>query len=329
MKTRGLRTGLRLTELGFGAAQIGNLYSAVSDEAAEAAVDAAWKLGVRYFDTAPHYGLGLSERRLGRALAKYPRDEFVLSTKVGRLLVDSSETASEQDSQGFAVPADRTRQWDFSRDGVMRSIESSLERTGLGRIDIAYLHDPDEHWEQASTTGVAALTELRDQGIIGAFGAGMNQAQMLERFVTRCDADVVMCASRFTLLEQGALDGLLPAAQERGVSVVAAAVYNSGLLSRDTVPDDAKYDYGDAPASVVARAREIAAVCAEHGVSLPAAAMQFALRHPSVVSVVAGIRTAEQATSSIERLTAPIPEALWSDLDARALTRPFPKGEIA
>ncbi|WP_062209174.1 aldo/keto reductase [Demequina oxidasica] len=329
MKTRALRTGLELTEFGFGAAQIGNLYTAVSDEAAEAAVNTAWESGVRYFDTAPHYGLGLSERRLGRALAKYPRDEFVLSTKVGRLLEETPENAGEMDNDAYAVRAERRRVWDFSRDGVRRSIEASLERTGLGHFDIVYLHDPDQHWEVASATGAPALAELRDEGVINAFGAGMNQSEMLERFIRECDADVVMCASRFTLLEQGALDDVLPAAQEHGASVVAAAPYNTGLLSRDVVPDQAKYDYGDAPAEQVQRAREIATVCASHGVSLPAAAVQFALRHPSIVSVVAGVRTVSQATSSIQRLTAPIPEELWRDLNSLGLTRYYPEEDPA
>jgi D-threo-aldose 1-dehydrogenase len=329
MKTRALRTGLQLSEFGFGAAQIGNLYTAVSDEEAERAVDTAWDLGVRYFDTAPHYGLGLSERRLGRALAKYPRDEFVLSTKVGRILVDSPETAQDMDPDFYMVRAERRREWDFSRDGILRSIDDSLERTGLGRIDIVYMHDPEQHWESASTTGAQTLADLRGQGVINAFGAGMNESAMLENFVRRCDADVVMCASRFTLLEQGALDDLLPAVEEHGVSVVAAAPYNTGLLSRDVVPDSAKYDYGDAPRELVNRAREIAQICASHGVSLPAAAVQFALRHPSIVSVVAGVRTSAQSTSSIERLTAPIPEALWSDLNSQGLTRYVPEGGFA
>lgn len=210
------RPQLRLTELGFGAAQGGNLYRTTTDEEFTSAVDAAWEAGVRYFDTAPHYGLGLSERRLGAALRQRPRDEYVVSTKVGRLLVPSPQDAHLRDSDGFDVPATHRRVWDFSRDGVLRSIEASLDRTGLDRIDIVYLHDPDDHWEQAAHEAVPALIDLRDQGVVGAIGAGMNQSAMLARFVRETDVDVMMCAGRFTLLEQGAAADLLPAAENRG-----------------------------------------------------------------------------------------------------------------
>ena len=258
LRTRALRTGTPLTELGFGAAQLGNLFRETTDAASNAAVEAALGDGLRYFDTAPHYGLGLSERRLGAALASTPRDAVVLSSKVGRLLVDSPETADRLDDDGFVVPASTRRVWDFSRDGILRSVESSLARLGTDRLDIAYLHDPDDHWEAASTTGIAALTELRDQGVVRNIGAGMNQAAMLAEFVRRCDVDVVMVAGRFTLLDSSALDELLPLAAERGVGVVAAAVYNSGLLSSETVDPSAHFDYGTAPRSVVDRAARIA-----------------------------------------------------------------------
>jgi D-threo-aldose 1-dehydrogenase len=309
---------MALSELGFGAAQFGNLNRETSDEASTAAVDAAWDAGVRYFDTAPHYGVGLSERRLGAALAGRPRDEFVLSTKVGRLLVPTPERAAagELDDSGFLAPATHRREWDFSRDGIRRSLEQSLERLGLDRVDIVYLHDPDDFWDAASTTGIGALQELRDEGVIRAIGAGMNQSAMLAEFVRRCDVDIVMVAGRYTLLDRSAAADLLPLAAERGVAVVAAAVYNSGLLSRAEVPADARYDYDTAPPEVVSRARAMAAVCAEHGASLPEAAMQFALRHPAVTSVVVGTRTAEQVRSSVDRYSAPLAEELWADLDA-------------
>jgi len=319
VRRRALPDGTPITELGLGAAQFGNLYRETSDAASREAVDAAWEAGVRYFDTAPHYGLGLSERRLGAALRDRPRDEYLLSTKVGRIIEPNPDGAGRLDDEGFAVPATLRRRWDFSRDGILRSIEESLGRLGLDRIDIAYLHDPDEHWEAASTTGVAALVELRDQGVIRAIGAGMNQSAMLAEFVRRCDVDLMMCAGRYTLLEQGASDDLLPAAIERGVGIVAAGVYNSGLLSRTTVPDDASYDYGAAPAAVLSRARAIAAVCERHGVTLPEAAVQFPLRHPAVVSVVLGTRTADQLRSGVARLEARIPDALWADLVAEGL----------
>jgi len=308
--------------LGFGAAQLGNLYRPTDDETSRRAVDAAWELGVRYFDTAPHYGLGLSERRLGAALASRPRDQYAISTKVGRLLVPTPEHADRLDDGGFAVPAAFRRTWDFSRDGILRSLDASLDRLGLDRIDIVYLHDPDEHWAAASTTGVGALIELRDQGVIGAVGAGMNQSAVLAEFVRRCDIDLVMLAGRYTLLDQSAADDLLPAAAERGVGVVAAGAYNSGLLSSDRIPDDAKYDYADAPAAVLARARRIAEICAQHGVALPAAAVQFPLRRPEVVSVVLGTRTAEQIVQGAERMATAVPDALWSDLAAQGLVRP-------
>ncbi|WP_191283915.1 aldo/keto reductase [Pseudolysinimonas yzui] len=315
MRTRKLRTGVALTELGLGASSFGNLFRETTDEATHAAVDVAWNGGVRYFDTAPHYGLGLSERRLGAALRDRPRDEYVISSKVGRLLVPTPERAHELDvAEHFLVPAAFERRWDFSRDGILRSVEGSLERLGLDTIDILYLHDPDQHWDAASTTGVDALIELREQGVTRAIGVGMNRSAMLTDFVRQCDIDVVMLAGRYTLVDRSALDDLLPAAEERGVGVVAAAVYNSGLLARAEVPDDAIYEYRDAPADLVRRARELAAICERHGVTLPDAAVQFPLRHPAVVSAVLGARDAAEAASGVERYARPIPEALWDEL---------------
>lgn len=310
---------VRLSALGFGAAQIGNLYRVTSDTDVQESVDTAWEAGIRYFDTAPHYGLGLSERRLGEALRERPREEFVLSTKVGRILVDSPETATEQDTQGFAVPASLRRELDYTRDGVLRSIEDSLERIGTDYIDVAYIHDPDEHYDDASTGAVKALTELRDQGVIRAWGAGMNQSAMLTRFVREHGADVVMCAGRYTLLEQPALTDLLPAAAETGAGVVIAGVYNSGLLARDHVAPDATYNYEAAPADLVERARAISQVCGEHGVTLPQAALAFVLGHPAVVSTVVGLRTRSQVQDTVERATAPVPDALWAELKAHGL----------
>ncbi|WP_426513672.1 aldo/keto reductase [Dactylosporangium sp. McL0621] len=315
------RPAVRLTGLGFGAAQGGNLYHATSDETFHAAVQAAWDNGIRYFDTAPHYGLGLSERRLGAALRTRPRDSYVLSTKVGRLLVPSPQTAHRRDPEGFDVPADQRREWDFSRDGVRRSLEASLQRTGLDRIDIVYLHDPDEHWEQAAKQAVPALTELRDQGVIGAVGAGMNQSALLTRFVRETDIDLVMCAGRYTLLEQGATDDLLPAASDAGVGVVIAGVYNSGLLALDQPPADAMYDYAPAPAELIDRARRIAAVCEAHGVHLPAAALAFVRTHPAVVSTVVGLRTPVEVGETRQRAAAAVPDALWTALRAAGLLR--------
>ncbi|MCK9794589.1 aldo/keto reductase [Isoptericola sp. 4D.3] len=323
LPTREVRsTGVRLTSLGYGAAQAGNLYRATTDAETAEALDAAWAAGVRYVDTAPHYGLGLSERRVGAALRGRPRDEYVLSTKVGRLLEPSPETAGERDPEMFDVPADTRRVWDFSRDGVLRSLEASLGRTGLDRVDVVYLHDPDDHEEQAFAEAVPALVELRDQGVVGAIGAGMNQSAMLARFVAEADVDVVMCAGRFTLLEQPALADLLPVAAERGAAVVVAGVYNSGLLAREVVPDDATYDYAQAPPALLGRTRRIAAACADHGVTLPEAALAYVRAHPAVASTVVGLRTADQVRQAVDRHAAVVPADLWTDLVGRGLLAP-------
>ena len=311
-----------ITELGLGTSPFGNLFHETTDADTEAATAVSWQGGVRYFDTAPHYGLGLAERRLGAALRERPRDSYLISTKVGRRLVPTPENAHLQDDDGFAVPATHRREFDFSRDGVLRSVEGSLERLGLDRVDILYLHDPDDHWDAASTTGVAALIELRDQGVVRAIGAGMNQSAMLAEFVRHCDVDVVMLAGRYSLLDQSALDDLLPLAHERGVGVVAAGIYNSGLLSREVVPDDAHYEYQPAPPELVARARELAEICRRHGVTLPQAAVRFALRHPAVVSVVVGARDAAQAAGNLARYDVEIPDALWEELADAGYVRP-------
>ncbi len=321
MLSRTLRSSVAVTELGMGVAQFGNLFRQTTDEASFAAVDAAWDAGIRYFDTAPHYGLGLSERRLGAALATRPRDEFVLSTKVGRLLVPSGNPEGTMDDGLFVVPGTLRREWDFSRDGIRRSIFESLERLGLDRIDIAYLHDPDDYGDQANDQAIPALIELREEGVLRAIGAGMNQSEMPADFIRRHDVDVMMVAGRYTLLEQGALDDLLPLAAARGVGIVAAAVYNSGLLSQARPPADAMYDYAPAPAEVIARANAIADVCEEFGITLPDAAIAFPLRHPAVVSVVVGMRTAQQVASTAERYDTAIPEAFWDALAERGLVR--------
>ncbi|HZP52104.1 MAG TPA: aldo/keto reductase [Actinocrinis sp.] len=313
-------TPLALTDLGFGASVIGNLYRATPDEEALAAVAAAWDAGIRYFDTAPHYGLGLSERRLGAALRDRPRDEYVLSSKVGRLLVPN-ENPTGVDDDGFAVPDDVRRQWDFSRDGVLRSIEATLKRTGLDRLDIVYVHDPDQHWQQAADQAMPTLAQLRDEGVIGAIGAGMNQSAMLARFLRETAADLVMLAGRYTLLDQGALDDVLPAAVEHGRSVVAVGVFNSGLLANDQPAAGMKYDYQDAPAHLVARAQAIAEVCQSHGTTLPAAAIAFPFTHPAVVNVTLGMRTPQQVARNVELYRRPVPEALWADLHSQGLIR--------
>lgn len=312
---------LDLPPLGFGAAQLGNLFQETSDEEAAATVDAAWTAGIRYYDTAPHYGLGLSERRLGAGLRDKPG--AIISTKVGRLIVPSPATADRLDEDVFVVPADRRRVWDFSADGVRRSLEASLERLGTDRVDIVYLHDPDNHWEQASTSGVSALIELREQGIVRAVGVGMNQSAMPARFVREHDIDVVLLAGRYTLLDQSGLDDLLPLAVERGVAIVAGGVYNSGLLSEPRPGAGAMYDYAPAPPDLIERARRLADVCSAHGVDLPTAAINFPRRHPAVVSVVVGAYTAEQVRVNAERFATPVPDDLWAELESTGLVRPY------
>ncbi len=309
------RTSVEVTELGFGAAPIGNLHSAISDEDAATTVQAAWDCGIRYFDTAPHYGLGLSERRLGAALAGKPREEYVVSTKVGRLLArNPAPIGSDLRAGGFAVSDTLTRVRDYSADGVRRSLESSLARLGLDRVDIVLIHDPEDFMDDALRGAVPALIELREQGVIGAVGAGMNFWQPLLRFVTESDIDVVMLAGRWTLADRSGAP-LVETCAARGVSVLAAAPFNSGLLAKPWPRDGALFDYTPAPADVLARARALAEACERHGVQLPHAAMQFPLRQPAVASVVAGMRTGAHVRTNIGWATERPPARLWADLD--------------
>jgi D-threo-aldose 1-dehydrogenase len=313
-------TAVELTALGFGASAIGNLYRETSHEEAAEAVAASWAAGIRYFDTAPHYGLGLSEARLGAALREHPRDAYVISSKVGRLLVENP-TPRGADGEGFAVPDTLRRQWDFSRDGVLRSIEATLSRTGLDRLDLVYVHDPDEHWHQAADEAMAALAELRDQGVVGAIGAGMNQTRLLARFLCETAADVVMLAGRYTLLDQSALDDVLPAAARLGKSVVAVGVFNSGLLSHDRPPAGPRYDFQDAPPSLVERAGRLADVCEAFGTTLPAAAIAFPFTHSAVVNVTVGMRNAAQVARTTGLIRRPVPAGLWAALRGEGLIR--------
>lgn len=319
--TRLGRSRVHVTGLGFGGAVIGNLYRAVDEDTARGAVDAAWQAGVRYFDTAPHYGLGLAERRLGAALAGRPRAEFALSTKVGRLLVPSPHRAALRDDAGFDVPADHARRWDFSADGIRRSLESSVDRLGTDRVDVVLLHDPDDHWEQAVGEAYPALHELRAQGVVGAIGVGMNQWRLLERFVVETDVDVVMLAGRWTLLDQSGVDTMLPACLRRGVSVLAAGVFNGGLLATDDPGPDAMYDYAPASRELRDRARRIAEVARRHDVRVPQAAMAFAASHPAVASVVVGARSAEEVRGNAALFAEPVPAAFWADLAGAGLLR--------
>jgi D-threo-aldose 1-dehydrogenase len=305
-----------VTEISFGGAAIGNLYTAVTDDDAQAAVDAAWDGGIRFFDTAPHYGLGLSERRLGAALRGRPRDDYVISTKVGRLLepalVAGTAGGGGRDAEGFDVPADLVRRFDYSADGIRRSLEASLGRLGLDRVDIALIHDPDAHGEQALREAYPALARLRAEGVVRAIGVGMNQTEMLTRFVRETDIDVVLVAGRYTLLDRTAANTLLPAAVERGVSVIAGGVFNSGVLAAPT--PDATYDYAAAPGSLISRALRLQEICAQSGVPLRAAAARFPLAHPAVASVLIGARNAAEVTDAITLRGLDIPPELWDSL---------------
>jgi D-threo-aldose 1-dehydrogenase len=306
------RSQVHVTELSFGGAAIGNLYTEVSEQDARAAVDAAWAGGIRTFDTAPHYGLGLSERRLGDALRHRPRDEYVISTKVGRLLEPAPPAPAGGDTEGFAVPARYVRRFDFSADGVTRSLEESLARLGLDRVDIALIHDPDASAEQAFREAYPALEKLRAAGVIGAIGAGMNQAELLTRFVTDTDIDLVLVAGRYTLLDRSAAAELLPAALRRGVSVIAGGVFNSGVLAAPVA--GATYDYQAAPAALLERAGRLEETCARFGVPLRAAAARFPLTHPAVASVLIGARNAAEVTDALRLSALDIPAALWNVL---------------
>ena len=305
---------LALPPLGFGAAQLGNLYRATTDEEAAGAVAAAWEGGIRYFDTAPHYGIGTSERRLGALLHEHPREEYLLSTKVGRLLRPGPGTGDDM-AHSFAVPDDHVRQWDFSEAGIRRSHAESLERLGMDRVDILLAHDPEEGpAEQAFAEGLPALARMREEGLVRAVGVGSKDADVLTRAVRTGLIDLVMLSGRYTLLEQAASRELLAECERRGVGVIAVSVFNSGLLSRHEVPADATYEYAQAPAAMLQQARELAALAERHGVTLPDLAVQYPLRHPAVRSVALGMRTAAQVRSNVERMAARIPEEAWEDV---------------
>jgi aryl-alcohol dehydrogenase-like predicted oxidoreductase len=300
---------IALDRVGLGTAAIGGLYAELSDENALSTLDAAWRSGTRFFDTAPHYGAGVAERRLGAFLRDRPREEFVVSSKVGRLLRPGTGP-----SHGFDGAPELARVRDYSADGVYASLAESLERTGLDRFDVLFIHDPDDHWAEAVGQAYPALERLRAEGAVRAIGAGMNQAEMLTRFVAETDLDCVLVAGRYTLLDRTAADELLPLCAKRGVGVIVGGVFNSGVLA-DPGPD-AHFDYGPVPADVRARVSALAAACARHGVALPAAALQFPLRHHAVTSIVVGARTPAEVAQNADHLATGIPSALWAELDA-------------
>ena len=310
------RTNVLVSALGFGGAPIGNLFKSVSDEEASGAVVAAWEGGVRYFDTAPHYGLGLSELRLGRTLAAQHRIDYVISTKVGRLLTPNPRpVGSDLESGGFAVRDDLTRTLDYSADGVKRSIEESLQRLSMDYVDIVYVHDPDDHVDQVIRETLPALITLREEGVVRAVGAGMNYWSPLLQFVQACDIDLVMLAGRWTLLDRSGLP-LLEACAQRNVAVVAAGPFNSGILSHAEPKPDDHFDYQTVSPERFAKATALAALCNNYEVELPRAAVQFPLRHEAVVSVVAGVRNEFQARTNVDWMGTNIPTDLWEELES-------------
>ncbi|GAB7048022.1 aldo/keto reductase [Catenuloplanes indicus] len=303
-----------VTRLGLGLAPIGGLYAPVGDETATAVVDRAWERGIRLFGTAPLYGHGLSERRAGAALRDRPRHQLVLSTKAGRLIVPGgARDPLWAESTSRAV-------FDFSAAGIRRSVEESLDRLGLDRVDLLHLHDPDDHYLPALHEALPALAELRRSGAVGAISIGMNQASMPAAFIRAMGApgpDAVMVAGRYTLLDQSALDDLLPLAARRGISVLAAAPYNSGLLA-DPRPGS-RFDYAPARRELLDRALKIKDICRGYGIPLRAAALQFAFGHPAVAAVVCGARTPAEVDDNVDLTALPIPAELWTALRTEGL----------
>jgi D-threo-aldose 1-dehydrogenase len=334
METRRLRAPsgtLDLSVLGFGGAPLGNLYTAISEADADATLAAAWDASIRVFDTAPQYGFGLSEERFGRSLSMRPREEFVLSTKVGRLLRDCP--AEEVPQINFIDTPSRTFHYDYSYDGVMRSHDASLKRLRQDRVDILLVHDVDvfTHGSRAASDervrelfdrgGYRALEELRAAGTVTAIGAGVNEWQVCEKLLGLGDFDCFLLAGRYTLLEQESLDSFLPLCEERDVGIILGGPFNSGILATGPV-SEARYNYAPAPSNIVARVTHIEAVCYSHGVKLIEAALQFVLGHPAVRTVIPGANSPKQVRANLALLDARIPPALWSDLKSEGLVRP-------
>jgi len=322
--------GLTFTELGFGAAPVGNLYRAISDEEAHSVLTQAWDSGVRYFDTSPQYGLGLSETRLNRFFRGKPRDDFLISTKVGRLLKATTPDKRIGFGKWFDVPS-RAEVYDYTYDGVMRSFEFSLERLGLDRIDILYAHDldafthgspevADAKIDEFMAGGYYALLSLRDQGVIKAFGGGINEWQYAQKLAERGDLDIFLLAGRYTLLEQDALESFLPLCTARGIGIVIGGPYNSGVLASGP-REGAFFNYGRAPREILDKVAAIETVCMSHGTRMLDAAFQFPLCHPAVVSVIPGGQSASEMQSNVAAAHAKIPPALGADVKAKGLRR--------
>lgn len=327
---RGANPALTMTELGFGSAPLGNLYKAISDADADAALDAAWSAGIRVYDTAPLYGFGLAETRLNRFLRDKPRDSYVLSSKIGRLLSPATATSRDGIGKFFDVP-NRREVFDYSYDGTMRSVEFSLERLGVDRIDILLAHDldifthgsaeaRDTRLSEFMAGGHEALIQLRQEGVIAAFGAGVNEWQACQWLIENGDPDIFLLAGRYTLLEQEALNTFLPICEAREIGIILGGPYNSGILAGGT-----HYNYDPAPADIVERVARIEAICTDHGVRLIDAAFRFPLLHPSVVTCIPGAQSRDEVLSNLRAAQAVIPPALWPALkDAGLLHQDAP-----
>jgi D-threo-aldose 1-dehydrogenase len=323
------RAGFDITDMGFGAAPIGNFLRPIPEAEAGAMVERAWEAGMRYFDTAPYYGHGLSELRLGHYLRWKPRDQFVISSKVGRVL-----KAARKETIDFKPWVDAAAfkpRFDYSYDGTMRSFEDSLQRLGLGYVDILFIHDADVfthgaemqklYFRQAMDGCYRALIELREQGLVKAIGVGVNNWDVMLDFMKAGDFDTLLVAGRYTLLEQESLNELLPLCERRGTAIVIGGGFNGGILATGAVPG-AKWNYAPAPAPIMEKVRRIEAVCARHKVPLAAAALQFLLAHPAVASHVPGTRNVAQMNQNLELVAFPIPTAFWQELKAEGLVRP-------
>lgn len=304
------RTGLRVTRLGLGGAPLGGLFESVREEDARKTLSTAYAAGIRYFDTAPFYGHGRGEMRIGAFLREQPRDEFVLSTKVGRVLVPAAG-ALEDHHYKDVLPLNPV--FDFSADGVLRSFESSLERLGLERVDILHVHDPDAHYREVVDQAFPALSRLRAEGRIAAIGAGMNGWEMLHDFARALDFDCFLLAGRYTLLDQSALPKLLPECEKRGISVLIGGPYNSGVLAAGS-RGSGHYDYEPPPREILEKVARLEAVAARHRVPLKAAALQFPLAHAAVASVIPGARTAAEVEENVRMFSHSIPSDFWTEL---------------
>ena len=303
--------GVAISQFGVGTAPFGGLYTSMSESDAADVVRTALDNGINYFDTAPHYGKGTSERRLGSLLKNYPRSSYIFSTKIGRILVP---TTGDVDPDFADAEKGVERVFDFSAQGVERSIKDSLERMGADSIDIVFIHDPDDHADWAITEAYPELEKMRNQGVIKAIGVGMNQSAIPTRFVNETGIDIVLIAGRYTLLDQSADKDLLPAALRKGVSIIAAGVYNSGILANPVA--GATYDYAPASPAIIERAQTIAAILKEQGVSLSRAALQYPLRHKAVKAILVGCRSAREVHENFSALNETVPASVWSELDA-------------